>query len=248
MEAPGSGDGPGRNFGLLDFGNTMVSRKRADSPFQLKEYTYLDMPTGLQARDLRSFLHIVREVPDSVLKRHTMQCYLRPGFEVVDYPNEFAAWAARGLEDLPMAEALSSLDPYRAGSWSEVRSIIGEIVEGRLWGDGCGRLTPLNRAFFFQDSVNFVLETEALIWTLEDLRNALLEAANHSIYYHFHEAHQRTANPGDDFSAWIEDQLGMPDLVERIRSIDFPYYGLSELRQTIIEMVNEFLENGHGPA
>jgi len=223
----------------------MVALKRAANPFLLKEYTYLDKPMGLQARDLRSFLHIVREVPDSVLRCHTMQCYLRPGFDVVDYPNEFASWAAYGLEDYPMAEAFSALEPYRAGGWRDVRDTIEEMVEERLWDRSNGHQTPVNRAFHFQDSVNFVLETGMRAWTLADLRESLSGASLDSVYYHFHEAHQRQGNPdgaGDDFSAWIEDELEAVSLAEAIRSIDFPCYSLSDLKQAVIDRVDTHLE------
>lgn len=62
---------------------------------------------------------------------------------------------------------------------------------------------------------------------------------NGSVYYHFLEARRRLAGGIDDFSAWLhEDPEKYRKLIEALKSIDFYFYSLPELRRQIVAAVH----------
>jgi hypothetical protein len=73
-----------------------------------------------------------------------------------------------------------------------------------------------------------------------ELRRAIARVPLSGLYYHFHEA--RLRGPGDDsddFSRWIDGQLGPNDISEHLRRLDFYLYGLEDLRVRILEILDE---------
>jgi hypothetical protein len=62
--------------------------------------------------------------------------------------------------------------------------------------------------------------------------------SNSSIYYHFVEARRRTEERVDDFTAWCHGfGGGCEELVEALRSVDFYYLTLRELKATLIKLL-----------
>ena len=67
-----------------------------------------------------------------------------------------------------------------------------------------------------------------------------------AIYYHVFEARHRLGSSENDFSAWALHTLGMPDLADRLRSIN-PYLGsLERLRSALIGLCDEFIAKQPG--
>jgi hypothetical protein len=208
---------------------------RAAAPFRFTDYEGLVMPTGLRAGNLRELIDRVRSVPLEVIHHHLHRTPLSHRFGVWDYPNDFALWAARSLEDLALAEKLASLDPYAFTSLEATREAIVDLLEEHL--DGLPNV-PWSRPgfeFHFATGYFIALPGEREVWTVAELRNALSEVPLSSLYYHFHEARLRVAgDESDDFSRWIEEQFGAHPAVAPLRGIDFFFYSLEDLRQRIL--------------
>jgi hypothetical protein len=204
------------------------------------DYEGLVMPTGLHAVNLREFLDLIRRVPLEVVHHHLHRTPLGHRFAVWDYPNDFAQWAARSLEDLSLAEKLAALDPYAHRGLEEARAAIVDLVEEHL--DGLPTVPWARRGFEFHfASGQFVaLPGEREAWTLAELREAVAEVPLSSVFYHFHEA--RLRGPGDDsddFSRWIEGQFGPHPIARQLRGIDFYFYSLEDLREKIVSVFDE---------
>jgi hypothetical protein len=77
--------------------------------------------------------------------------------------------------------------------------------------------------------------------TLQEFRNALSEVEVSAIYFHVFEARHRLKHEESDFSAWIHQSLGMPELAEQLRAIN-PYLGsLERVRSALLTVCDEFL-------
>jgi len=105
----------------------------AKDPFWFRECFWMPMPLGQKASNLRELLHILREVDESVVYYHLLQSRLTVTQPVVEYPNEFALWAATALQDSKLAEKLSSFDPFDYDNMEEVRGAMVDIREEYLW-------------------------------------------------------------------------------------------------------------------
>jgi hypothetical protein len=69
-----------------------------------------------------------------------------------------------------------------------------------------------------------------------------------SLYYHVHEARRRVSGGADDFSSWLEKIGADAGLVNRLRSIDFYFLNLGQLRQEILTIFKDYLSDLSGLA
>jgi hypothetical protein len=77
---------------------------------------------------------------------------------------------------------------------------------------------------------------------LTEFRNILATGDASVIYYHNFEAILRLGRRKGDFALWIEEQLDLPELAQRISRLDFYMISLESIRHRIINFCDEFLE------
>ena len=64
-----------------------------------------------------------------------------------------------------------------------------------------------------------------------------------SIYYHAVEGIERTPDPRNDLSRWVEDGLGLPELATRIARLDLFVLSLSAIRDALLHILDRALEH-----
>ena len=214
---------------------------RATEPFSFVDYEGLVMPIGRRATNIREFLDLLGTVSLDVIQHHLHRAPLQRRFDESDYPNDFATWAAKGLEDLALAEKLAALDPYGYGRLEEAREAISSLVEDHL--SELSNIAPVRPGFEFHFASGhyLALSSGREAWSLAEMRQAIAEVPLSSIFFHFHEA--RLRGPGediDDFSRWIDGQFGPHHPVaDEIRKLDFYFFSLDELRQRLVAIFDE---------
>jgi len=209
-------------------------------PFAFVDYEGLVMPTGRRAANLREFLDTLSQVSLDVVCHHLHRAALRHRFGTWDYPNDFASWAATGLEDLALAEKLAALDPYAYEQLEQAREAITDLVQDHLRELSAAPVARRGLEFHFASAHYLALPSGREASTLSQLRQAMTEVPLSSIFYHFHEA--RLRGPGDDsddFSRWIEGQFGPDPVTAELRGIDFYFFSLEDLRQRIVAILDE---------
>jgi hypothetical protein len=212
----------------------------AENPFWFRECFLIPMPIGRRAINLRELLQSVREVDDSVLYYHLLQSRLNLSQPEVEYPNDFAIWAAKALQDARLAEKLSSFDPFEYEDLSQVRQAMVDIMEEYLWDLPNVPWARPGLDFYFCEASTVVMRSEISAVNLLEFCEALQKVGLDSLYYHFFEARWRLeVQEIDDFSFWIDTNLDMPNLVEAIRSIDVYFYTLPEIRSTLLDLVHQ---------
>jgi len=219
-----------------------LHRARAREPFEFNDYDLLVQPTGRRAANLRELLTGVREVPVGVIHHHLYSAALRHQFPVWDHPNDFAVWAADSLEDHGLAEKLAALDPYANENLETAREVITDLVEDHLDQLPVVPFVRPGLEFHFCSGFALALPSGRQVHTVRALRDAIAEIPLSSLYYHFHEA--RLRGPGDDsddFSRWIDGQFGESEISRQLRTLDFYFYDLQDLRERIVEIFDENL-------
>ena len=103
--------------------------KVAENPFWFHECFLMAMPLGKKVLNLRELMEGLREMEESVLYYHLIQSRLALDQPAVEYPNDFALWAANALQDSKLAEKLSSFDPFEYQNLGLVRQAVVDILE-----------------------------------------------------------------------------------------------------------------------
>jgi hypothetical protein len=196
---------------------------------------------GRVCSNLRELLDASRTVPDAVLEHHLLHCTLEDYFELYEFPNDLARWCWEGLSDNILAEQLGLVDPYRYASIAELRSAIINLIEDRLWGLERAPWCRPGRELYLMSSRLIAYDTCERYPTPAALAEAIERMPLRSLYYHVYEAHRRTSEHTDDFSAWLENYGVSPTLVARLRSIDFYFLNLTQLRQELLQAFRQYL-------
>lgn len=209
-------------------------------PFEVKDCALLVRMSGLPpAINLRELRMRIAACSESVLIHHFCETLLRPTFDNPDYRNDFAVWAKLYLGDRVLAERLGLIDPYAMTSIEELRNVVLDILEDRLSEVSDVSSVSVGDEFFFLEATTVTFDTGERITHPRELAAAVRGMTNGSVYYHFLEARRRLAGGMDDFSAWLhEDPEKYRKLIEALKSIDFYFYSLPELRRQIVLAVH----------
>ncbi len=226
---------------------TVDPNEPAASPFRFMECLVMPMPTGKTAANLRELTQTLRDAEESVLRYHLWQSRLAIVHQVVEYPNDFAAWAATALQDSTLAEKLSSIDPFIYGDMDQMREALVDLLEEYMWDLPYMRMVSPGFEFYFCEESTVVLPSQIVARTLAEFGPALEKAGLDSIHYHFLDARWRLrSSKGDDFSNWIGSSYDLPELVSAIQGIDVWFYALEEIRDAVMDILNQYLGKSHG--
>ena len=220
------------------------SDQPALNPFWFHECVILTMPTGRTAVNLREMLQIVREVDTAVLSYHLWQSRMTLSQPEAEYPNDFALWAANSLQDSRLAEKLSVIDPFDFEDMETVREELAETLEEYMWDlPSVPWARPGFEFHFCEASTVVLLRARIVAGTLAEFRSGLAGVGIDSIYYHFVDARWRLRREKtDDFSIWIRDSYGLPELVAALHNIDVWFYTLEGIRQAVLNLIDRYME------
>ena len=212
-------------------------------PFRFIGCSELHEILGKSAEDERRLVELIEEVPLDSIYFHTHSYFLRHSYVDRVYPNDFAQWVAMEVRDVVLSEQLAVVDPFAFSNLETLREELLSIIDDHL-----SRMPVVPRViygtpFYFNQTRILKVPTGLEVSSLRAFRHALAEVEVSAIYYHVFEARHRLSSSENDFSAWALDSLGMPDLANRLRSIN-PYLGsLERLRSALIDVCDQFIAN-----
>lgn len=217
-----------------------------NEPFVVFDCSLARYATGRSCSNLRELQEAIRTVPDMVLEHHMMRCALDDHFELYEFPNDLARWCWHALGDQVLAKQLGLVDPYQHATTAELRSTLLNAVEERLWGIERVPWCRPGLELHLTGSRVIAYDTGERIPTVASLAEALPHFSPRSLFYHVHEARRSRQNQSDDFSTWLESLGAAPALVARLRSVDFYFLNLNQLRREFIEAFLEHLPETQG--
>jgi hypothetical protein len=190
---------------------------------------------GLKARNVRELLEGIESVPDSSIYHHTHRYLQQHHYLSPEPPNDFAYWIREVLNDRPLAEEIASIDTVQFGSIPALRKALAGAIRPRCGAGETLRDCPPGGEFHFMASRIFVLGTPHAAANLGEFLSALRLVTVGSLYFHIFEARLRLGRGENDFSFWFRAH-GMPDLADRIASLDPYSYTLEGLRNEILRL------------
>ncbi len=213
----------------------------ARSPFHFWTRLTLTKLTGRRAADLAELLEHLRVVPPSVIFHHTHHFLVQHQHLSPEPPNDFAFWVTNVLQEDRLGERLAAIDTVQYRSLKQLRTRIATVIEEYIETNRQLRTAPAGEEFHFMDAVSFLLPTRHRASTLAEFAQALGEVGTASIAFHLFEAQLRVAGEDNDFSRWLEHELGERTLAEAIRRLDPYTYTLEGLRQRLLAIVGPHL-------
>lgn len=219
----------------------MAKPIRAKEPFRFFTRLHLSELTGLRAETLGELSALIKEVPGSCIYHHTHRFLQQHQYLSPEPPNDFAYWVTTVLGDEDLGEKLASIDTVQFSSIRSLRDKITQTIEGYLKENQLAskRFSSPGQAFHFIKSVSFVLATPHAAYDLQEFIRALKKVAIDSIYYHIFESRLRLEKKQNDFSLWIETELGDRELAQKIAKLDPYTHTLEDLRKTLIQFIKQ---------
>ncbi len=204
--------------------------------FEIKDCALLRRMSGLlPASNLRELRDRVSLCRPEVLQHHFYQTLLVPSFDYPDFRSDFAVWIKRTLDEDVLAERLGILDPYSFTSIEDLRRAFVEMIDERLSEIPYSPSAAPGHEFYFMEAPLIIFDTGKRIKHPSKLAQAIGRMTLGSIYFHFLEARRRTPGGLDDFSAWLGEWGPEWDPgVRAVRSIDYIFYSLQELKKELI--------------
>jgi hypothetical protein len=216
--------------------------KIAEHPFLFTGCWELREMVGRSARDEQQLLEAIEEIPVDSLFYHTHSFFLRHKYIAGPYPNDFATWAAIQVHDRVLGEKLGILDPYDFENLEALRAEIVNIIDEHLSQLQIIPRVVYGEPFDFMQSRIIEVPTGLEAQTLAEFRKILATVDTSVVYYHNFEAIFRLVRRKGDFALWIEEQLDLPDLAQKISRVDFYMTSLESILHRIIKLCDEVLE------
>jgi hypothetical protein len=207
------------------------------APFVFKKVFYLVEVTGRRARTLDELLRALAVVPAESVGYHMHREFLAYKFAPIEYPNDFAYFAAKVLGDEILGEKLASLRVFRHRSLEGLRLELARLVAEHLleYPEAAELRAPVARAFYFLIARPVVMDCNRTVTTLEQLSGALADIEASSLYFHLFETRFSGGRGRDnDFAEWVRDS-GDEELAAKMANIDPYMFSLEQMRRTLVQ-------------
>ncbi len=218
-----------------------TSIRQARTPFQFKSAEHLLRIEPERASNLAELLEGVNSCSDDSIFQHTFRTLQEHHFIQHGYSNDFAHWASFACNENGLAERLAAVDVREFISLQALRNNISDILTDCLanYPSVCARSAI--EPFYFCSSSTVVLPTSLVARNLQEFIHALETISIHSLHYHFIEARLRLKLTSNDFSIWLDEEMGLSHTAELVNRIDIYTSTLQGVRHRILRIVESAL-------
>jgi len=213
----------------------------ARAPFYFNAAAHLIRIGQQKAITLGELAEYLQTCPDASIFQHMFQTlqehhYIREGFS-----NDFAHWAFAACNEIGLAERLAAVDVREYTSIKALRETLLGIVEEYLKKNPRTRERTAFEPFYFCASDTVVIPTPLVARNLAEFAEGLKQVSISSIHYHFIQARLRLKLNSNDFSVWLEQELDLGTLADRINRIDIYTSTLQDVRRQILKIIEKAL-------
>jgi hypothetical protein len=220
---------------------TTNSPRNPGRPFYFNTSEHLLRIGRERATTLAELLLALRACPEDSIFQHTFRTLQEHHFIRQGFSNDFAHWSLSACHEPVLAEQLASVDVREFTAIEGLRDRMIEIVDEFLQRHSKSGSHPANEPFYFCASEILVLPTPFVAHSVTEFLDGLSKVPVHSIHHHFIEARLRLHLMSNDFSQWLEEEVGLPQVAEAIERIDFYTNTMEGVRQQIARMVERAL-------
>jgi hypothetical protein len=210
--------------------------KKPAKPFYFNTSEHLLRIGREQAKTLPELLDALKSCPDDSIFQHTFRTLQEHHFIRQGFSNDFAHWSLSACNEPVLAEQLASVDVREYTDIAGLRRRMVDIVQDFLQ-QRPRDSRPAHEPFYFCASDIVVLSTPFVADSAAAFVDGLKHISVHSIHHHFIEARLRLHRMSNDFSQWLEEEAGLPDVADSIERIDIYTNTMEGVRQQIARAV-----------
>src|SRR6201997_944525 len=194
--------------------------RKPDKPFFFNTSEHLLRICRQKASNLGELLHALHTVPEDSIFQHTFRTLQEHHFIRQGFSNDFAHWTLSACNEPALAEQLASVDVREFTAIEGMRGRMSEIIDAFLQKHPHTGSNPAHEPFYFCASDIVVLPTPFAPDTVKGFLDGLNQVSVHSIHHHFIEARLRLHRMSNDFSNWLEKEVGLSEAADAIEQID----------------------------
>jgi len=213
----------------------------AEQPFRFVTAAYLTRICNQKATTLAELSRGLEECSDASIFYHTFQSLGRHHFLTEGFSNDFAQWVLASCNRPILAEKLASLDIRDYLSLVELRNDLHRLVDDYCQAYPAIAAQVTFEPFYFCESIEVTVPLEMEARTLEEFCGGLKVLSNASFEYHFIASRLRLHLRTNDFSFWLENELGLPRLAKRANQVDIYTNTLESGRAKLLAMAEQEL-------
>jgi Family of unknown function (DUF5752) len=210
----------------------------ARAPFYFNSASHLMRMGGKKASNLQELLDAIRTCSDASIFQHTFQTLEEHHFILAGFSNDFSHWAFAACNEVELAERLAAIDIREFVSISALRERLSHVIESYLQKNPRAGTRIAMEPLYLMAADLVVVPTPFVARNLEEFADCLRKVSVHSIYYHFIDARLRLKLNTNDFSVWLERELGLQAAARRINQIDIYTSTLEDVRQSILTTID----------
>lgn len=214
--------------------------KQAKVPFQFVTASYLIRICPARARTLGELAENLHSCSDASIFHHTFQSLERQHYTV--FSNDFAQWVQAACNEAPLAERLAAIDLRDCTSLPALRDSLVNAVDGYLQKHSSAANRPAFEPFYFGEAFEFAVPRDETASNLLELEEGIHKISLQTLHHHFINSRLRLHLKTNDFSHWIEDSVGLPELARRIDRIDIYVNTLEGLREKIVHTIHPWID------
>ena len=216
---------------------TKMNERPAPRPYEFRSASHLMRIEREQALNLTELLNNLRTCPDECIFYHTFQSLHEHHFIREGFSNDFAHWAFAACNEVGLAERLAGIDVREYTTVQAMRERVVSTVENYLKKNARAGERQALEPFYFCASDTVVIPTPLVARNLREFADCLEKISVHSIHYHFIEARMRLKLDTNDFSNWLETELDLGALADRLNRIDIYTSTLNDVRRAVLRTV-----------
>ena len=211
--------------------------KRSEKPFEFVAASYLIRIRRERAANLGEMARYLRSCSDECIFYHTFQSLEAHHYSV--FSSDFAQWILAACNEAALAERMATVDLRGVISLEELRDTLAGFVEEHIrQNPGVGERRAFE-PFHFCEAIEVALPLEARAYTLSELAEGIRRQSLHTLHYHLITSRLRLKLQTNDFSNWIEHNLGDANIARRLNDLDIYTSTLAGLREEAAELLEQ---------
>jgi len=213
--------------------------RKPSKPFYFNTSEHLLRIGRQKAANISELLDALHTCPEDSIFQHTFRTLQEHHFIRQGFSNDFAHWSLSACNEPALAEQLASVDVREFTAIEGLRRRMIEIIADFLHNNPRSGSRAAYEPFYFCASDLVVLPTPYRPDSLKGFLDGLNQVSVHSIHHHFIEARLRLHRMSNDFSNWLEEEVGLSEPADAIERIDIYTNTMEGVRLQIARLVAE---------
>ena len=213
--------------------------RKPQKPFYFNTSEHLLRIGRQKANNLCELLRALQTCPDDSIFQHTFRTLQEHHFIRQGFSNDFAHWSLFACNEPALAEQFASVDIREFTAIEGLRRRMVEILDEFLHLHNISGTRPAHEPFYFCASDIVVLPTGFCADTVPAFLDGLNQVTIHSLHHHFIEARLRLHRMSNDFSQWLEAEVGLLEVADDVEKIDIYANTMEGVRRQIARIVSQ---------